>query len=242
MPVTFIGDVHGQMAALEELIPQCEGEIIFMGDLIDRGPHSREVVQRVRDLCLVGRASCLLGNHEFALVSSLGLPERGVQAKPQFFAAWCQVYGGYNTLLSYGVDEINIDDLREMMRTELEWMYALPWYLRRSVDGQEFIAVHAGLNDRDPLAQQLASLDDCDGWWHTDEQLPPSIYEHKRAAENPPDLSPDLCIVSGHTVQPEVFIDRNRVLCDTSGGRSGRRLSGVIWPEGRVISAKTADD
>mgnify|MGYP000713342670 CR=1 FL=1 len=202
MPVTFIGDVHGQMAALEELIPQCEGEISFMGDLIDRGPHSREVVQRVRDLCQHGRASCILGTHEFALVSSFGLPAWGVEAKPHFFSAWCQVYGGCNTLLSYGVEDINVDELRDLMRADLEWMHGLPWYLRRTIDGREFLAVHAGLNDRDPLQLQLAGLDDSAGWWQSEDQLPPSISEQKRAAVNQPDLPAVLCVVSGHTVQP----------------------------------------
>ena len=240
MPVTFIGDVHGQLAALEELLPQCQGHIIFVGDLIDRGPHSREVVRRVRELCDAGQASCILGNHEFALVSSVGLPEHGVPSKPHFFSAWCQVYGGFQTLVSYGFTQIDLEHVRSEMREDLEWMYKLPWYIRGEVEDRAYLVIHAGLNDRDSLSNQLAGIDNRDAWWQSTDQLPPAIYEHARAHQNPPDLDPELCVVSGHSVQDSVLVEANRLLCDTSGGRPNRRLSGVIWPQGTVISAATA--
>ncbi len=240
MPVTFIGDVHGQLDALDQILPQCEGQLVFMGDLIDRGPDSRGVVRRVRELCEEGRASCILGNHEFALVSSLGLPELGVPPKPHFFSAWCQIYGGFNTLISYEVENTDIDEVRSLFRDDLEWMYSLPWYFESEVDGRKYLAVHAGLNEREPLDLQIAGLVDTSQWWTSNEQLPPALYEHKRAVQIPPDLPQDLCIVSGHTVQPAVYVSDQRVLCDTSGGRPNRNLSAVVWPEGRVISAPTA--
>ena len=240
MPVTFIGDVHGQLAALEELLPQCQGTIIFMGDLIDRGPDSSGVVKCVRELCEADRAQCILGNHEYALVSSIGLPEKGIPANPDFFSAWCQVYGGYQTLLSYDVTEADLDLLRSDLRDDLEWMSELPWYLEGESDGRRFFVVHAGLNDREPFDLQVRAMADPKGWWDSTEQLPPVLYEHARAQQNPPDLDSDLCVVSGHTVQQEVVISDQRLLCDTSGGRPGRYLSGVIWPQGQVISAATA--
>lgn len=75
----IIGDVHGQLDALVELIQRLgyEGDgrrhpegrrLIFIGDLVDRGPNSFEVAELVRRLCEAGQALCLLGNHELNLV------------------------------------------------------------------------------------------------------------------------------------------------------------------------------
>lgn len=64
-----IGDVHGciiELAALLKSInPGPKDRIVFVGDLIDRGPASIEVAETVRELCLTRpRTHCVLGNHE----------------------------------------------------------------------------------------------------------------------------------------------------------------------------------
>jgi len=60
----IIGDVHGQYDPLLQLIeaiaPQEKEPVYFLGDLIDRGPNSAQVVEFVRQ----HRYRCLLGNHE----------------------------------------------------------------------------------------------------------------------------------------------------------------------------------
>ncbi len=64
MFLTLIGDVHGcyySMLALLEKIPKQENRIIFLGDLINKGPRSYEVYQFIR----AGGYECLKGNHEF---------------------------------------------------------------------------------------------------------------------------------------------------------------------------------
>ncbi|NRA37880.1 MAG: hypothetical protein HRU15_07055, partial [Planctomycetes bacterium] len=195
------------------------------------------VVHLVRSLCAEGRASCILGNHEFALVSSIGLPNYGVDSKPDFFAAWCQIYGGFNTLMSYGFHDPRIEDIREEMYDDLVWMYERPWFLEGSEQQHNYFVVHAGLNSRDDFLLQVNSLRHPDGWWNQRDMLPPQIYEHERAHQNPPDLPANLCVVSGHTVQHAVSLSAERILCDTSGGQKGRKLSAVIWPEGRIVSA-----
>ena len=83
----LIGDIHGELPALENLGRELgyavadgwrhpEGRLpIFLGDLVDRGAHSFEVASLVRELDLRGRALCLMGNHEYNLVAwSLGVP------------------------------------------------------------------------------------------------------------------------------------------------------------------------
>ncbi|MDF1798013.1 MAG: metallophosphoesterase [Planctomycetota bacterium] len=78
-PLVLIGDVHGELEALEallarpELDPTGDGSfggrtLCFLGDLVDRGPDSPGVLRRVRGLIDSGRAVSLLGNHELNLL------------------------------------------------------------------------------------------------------------------------------------------------------------------------------
>ena len=77
-PIDVVGDVHGERDALEALLGHLgygdgrhpEGRrLVFVGDLVDRGPDSPAVVERVMDLCERGVAQCLMGNHELNLVN-----------------------------------------------------------------------------------------------------------------------------------------------------------------------------
>ena len=71
-PLAVIGDVHGELAALERLLARPalgpDRFLVFVGDLIDRGPDSPGVVRRVRELVDAGRAQVVLGNHELNLL------------------------------------------------------------------------------------------------------------------------------------------------------------------------------
>jgi hypothetical protein len=76
-PVDIIGDVHGEIDALRRLLSRlgCSPErgvaqrpLIFVGDLVDRGPDSPAVVELVMQLVREGIAQVVLGNHEFNLL------------------------------------------------------------------------------------------------------------------------------------------------------------------------------
>lgn len=84
--VDVIGDVHGHLGALAALgrrlgyavddgwAHSAGRTLLFVGDLVDRGPHSLETAELVLGLCAAGRAVCLMGNHEYNLVATqLGL-------------------------------------------------------------------------------------------------------------------------------------------------------------------------
>ena len=76
-PLDFVGDVHGEWQVLQVLISKLgydgngfhpEGRrLVFLGDLVDRGPDSLAVFQFVRDLMEKERGFCILGNHELNL-------------------------------------------------------------------------------------------------------------------------------------------------------------------------------
>lgn len=77
-PLDIIGDIHGEYAALVRLLthlgydahgrhPQ-QRSLVFVGDLIDRGPDSHSVLQLVQQLVESGNAWCILGNHEINLL------------------------------------------------------------------------------------------------------------------------------------------------------------------------------
>ncbi len=237
MPVTFIGDVHGWADRLERVLAQVDGDLVFMGDLIDRGPDAPAVLDRVHDLCDQGRARCLMGNHEYALVRGVGCDELGIAAEPRFLQAWAERYGGDAVLDSYGLIHLDAVALRRVLGRHLPWLAALPWLLQGSVDGRQWYAVHAGLHDG-PLAPQLVELErGPESMRRRDIDQPPPLYAKQRAFLLPNDLPTGACVVSGHTPQPVARVGASRILCDTSGGQRDRVLSAVRFPDGRVFTS-----
>jgi hypothetical protein len=84
-PLDLVGDVHGELDALRSLLEHLGYEeggghpagrrLVFLGDLVDRGPDSPAVVRLVAGLVGDGGAACVLGNHELNLL--LGLRKEG---------------------------------------------------------------------------------------------------------------------------------------------------------------------
>ena len=72
-----IGDVHGKAGMLEDLLKTWDGQtqLLFLGDLIDRGEDSRRVLEMVKDLVDNQGAICLSGNHEYMFLTWLDNPE-----------------------------------------------------------------------------------------------------------------------------------------------------------------------
>lgn len=94
--VIAIGDVHGCDAALRAIMeavnPQADDTIIILGDCVDRGSHSRQVIEQLLALRSRCRLVCLLGNHEEMMLNF-------VDGKPQP-DDWLQC-GGAETVESY---------------------------------------------------------------------------------------------------------------------------------------------
>ncbi len=206
--VYAIGDIHGRLDLLEPLIEAiiadnearapARATIVFLGDYIDRGRRSREVVEFLLGDPAPGFALVtLLGNHEESLLTFLDDPERG--------AAWLD-YGGAETLRSYGVkaprggrDAEGRADLQAGLRAalpddHLEFMRGLSL----SHEVGDYLFVHAGVRPGRSLAAQLKQ----DLIWIRDEFLV-SAADHGRV------------IVHGHTIAFEPEIHDNRIGIDT---------------------------
>lgn len=134
----IIGDIHGHfdgmMALLEAIAPGKKDQIYFLGDLIDRGPKSAQVVDFVRN----SRYKCLLGNHEHMMLNAM--PNGKVEQSA--WQAWLYS-GGRETIESYR-------DTETMPYDDLEWMRSLPKYL----DLGNVWLVHAGVHPEKPFEQQ----------------------------------------------------------------------------------------
>ena len=70
-PLYAIGDIQGCGRALDALLARlpAHARLIFVGDLVNRGPQSLYCLRKVRDLCLAGRAVAVLGNHDLHLLA-----------------------------------------------------------------------------------------------------------------------------------------------------------------------------
>jgi serine/threonine protein phosphatase 1 len=131
-----IGDVHGHydalIALLDAIAPNKNEQIYFLGDLIDRGPKSADVV----DFVFRNKYRCILGNHEQMLLDVLG--NRHISG--EMFQAW--LYGGgYATLVSYN---------HKIPQEHIDWLKKLPKYL----DLGDVWLVHAGVDPTLPLEEQ----------------------------------------------------------------------------------------
>lgn len=68
-PYLIIPDLHGEIDLLHQVLDKFpDHSYVFLGDLVDRGPNSPDVVQTVIELCEAGRAVLCWGNHEDMMV------------------------------------------------------------------------------------------------------------------------------------------------------------------------------
>ena len=152
-----IGDIHGDLVALDLILSRlpaftAEDTIVFLGDYVDRGPDSKQVIQRIRDLAKNGPAKvvALRGNHEDAWLKVIdeGWPEfltpRGngcIECMRSFVDAPTPKFG----------ESIAEAEYRMLKRGEffpadvVAWMRELRFYY----EDEHAIYVHAGIRRTD---------------------------------------------------------------------------------------------
>ncbi len=130
----IIGDVHGCYDTLMALIEQLpkDAELIFVGDLVDRGPNSRKVIQLIRD----NNHLCVLGNHEDMMIDAYeDFLDYGA---PIWNSNWSD-NGGDLTFREY----TGVEDMYE----DVEWMRTLPRHIllddTKDKMGRSLLVTHA---------------------------------------------------------------------------------------------------
>jgi serine/threonine protein phosphatase 1 len=234
--VWAVGDIHGRLDLLEPLVEAIIADAaastpdrtmaIFLGDYIDRGPASAEVIRYLAGLSNEAGVEWrfLKGNHEEAMLNFLKDPAFGVE--------WCQ-YGGGATLRSYGLREPDIKHRVEAWRgLALDLDHRIPAAERAFLDNLElslavgdYFFAHAGARPGKTLAEQTAH----DLMWVRRSFLDsPEVFEK--------------VVVHGHTPADAVHIDHRRIGLDTRAYESGMLSAARLAGTGRaVIQAISAD-
>ncbi|HZV06160.1 MAG TPA: metallophosphoesterase family protein [Gemmataceae bacterium] len=211
--VYAIGDVHGRADLLLQLLALIDSDLltrptaravqVFLGDYIDRGPWSRQVIDIILERARHHELILLKGNHESYLSQFLRMPS--------VLASWRQV-GGFETLLSYGVvPQLNAgaEELQRMAAALAEQLVdshkAFFDRLRVSYSCGSYFFVHAGVRPGIPLERQKEQ----DALWIREEFL---LCEENF----------DKMIVHGHTPVREAEYHRNRINIDTGAYATGK--------------------
>ncbi len=208
-----IGDIHGRVDLLDRMLNCIDADLasnpvrvgieVYMGDYIDRGPASRDVVDRLVARTRTFRAVFLKGNHEGYLT--------GFLANPAILMDW-QSYGGLETLMSYGITpSINADAAtRAQLAAALD--QALPeshrqfiGNLQSSFTCGDYFFAHAGVRPGVALAKQREE----DLLWIRQDFL---LHEEDFGK----------IVVHGHTPVPQPDIRSNRINIDTGAYATGR--------------------
>ncbi len=141
-----IGDVHGCIAELDELLLKVEyrvgkDRLVFAGDLVDRGPDSVGVVRRAQEL----GARTVLGNHE----------DKHIR-----FAKWTKkLHSGEVTKHPMKFDEPKTKIQSGLSDADLHWLENLPLYIRLGkFNGRKFVVVHGGLEFNKPIEKQPKNM------------------------------------------------------------------------------------
>ena len=223
-----IGDIHGRDDLLDELharirrdaddAPDLAKTVVYLGDYIDRGPGSRNVIDSLLRGPLPGfEVIHLLGNHEAMLLDFLD----------DLAAAQMWLFNGGNaTLESYEVEPCFATDRRDLARLHEEASARLPpahlaflRSLRLTYSDGDYFFCHAGVRPELALSEQSRE----DLLWIRDEFLLS-------------DLELDKIVVHGHSITDEVEVQVNRIGIDTGAWFSGHLTALVLeGAERRVI-------
>lgn len=208
-----VGDIHGRRDLLDDLLTRIDADdaargpaqtqIIFLGDLIDRGSDSRGVVERLIQLREVsGNVRLLSGNHEELMIRVYDGDKRATSLFHRV--------GGRETMLSYGMSEAEYDavDLSELAALIPNYVPLAHIDFLKSFDdwieAGDYLFVHAGIRPGLAIEEQETS----DLRWIRRE-----FTEHKGAFSH--------MVIHGHTITDGVDEQSNRVGIDTGAFATG---------------------
>lgn len=212
--VYAIGDIHGCLPQLLELERRIESDagafegekwIVTLGDYVDRGAFSAQVIEHLLHPPAPGfRRFSLVGNHEQMMLDFLDDPA----AHPYWLDE-----GGAATLASYAAEQAETDRFAAIPAEHVQLLRDLPISL--SLPGCYF--VHAGIRPGLPLAAQQ------------DEDL---IWIREPFLSAP--LAGEVRVVHGHTPGPRPVVTRHRICVDTQCFLTGELTAVRLTPDGDV--------
>jgi serine/threonine protein phosphatase 1 len=229
-PIYAIGDIHGQLALLEDILDRIERDggrnarIVFLGDYVDRGPDSRGVIDLLDQGLTDGRNwVCLKGNHDRLFEWFITPPEPRQDSHLLVGYHWFHDrIGGIETAESYGIK------LRPHIRQKAlaeELFAAVPdrhltflqgLQLSHAEAGKFF--VHAGVRPGVPLDAQVEE----DLLWIRQEFLKD-------------DSDHGALVVHGHTPVDAPDLHANRLNLDT-GAAYGGPLTAAVFDGDEVFT------
>lgn len=208
-----VGDIHGRLDLLDELLQRIHDDLdrrparktllVFVGDLIDRGPASAQVIERLRTYRHRGvRTVFLLGNHEEVLLRILA-------GESSLVPSWL-MFGGAECLESYGISPKTLramspDEVVAAIRDAIPSAHVE--FLEGFIDTCRFgdyLFVHAGIRPGVEIEQQRQT----DLRWIRE----PFLFDK---------TDHGFVVVHGHTISPEVEERPNRIAIDTGAYRTG---------------------
>ena len=214
-----IGDIHGRLDRLDELmakLPLVPGDrLVFLGDYVDRGPHPKEVVDRLIEIRAAWPCVFLLGNHESMFLDFLGWRGDAFFGGDAFL-----LNGGDRTLASYGYFD----------SAEPGKDFALPddhrdFYEGLVLDHREgdYLFVHAGLHPRQLRGSDLG--------YAMRRSRPEDLLWNRTSGDMPHGLG--VTIVYGHTPRSDFGVRWNEpfsIGIDT-GATYGGPLTAIRLPD-----------
>ena len=211
-PLFAIGDIHGCAPELHRLLAELpltkDSTVVFLGDLIDRGNYSREVVDTIIDLSKKYKVVALCGNHEDMFLEFL------LQSRTPEAASFI-MNGGSSTLASYADDSGNYTIPEEHMKFFNE--------LRLYYETEKFFFVHAGVPEV-PISQM-------------DPEFHRPVFLWTRNPFLTSDFPWEKIIVHGHTPVASAEIRSNRINIDTGCFYDGK-LTAIEVHSGAIFSVE----
>ena len=211
--VYAIGDIHGRLDLLDALLElvaadeaaRCAADtrLIFLGDLVDRGPDSRGVVERLMALAARRPVRFLLGNHEEVFLRALDGDIKALRFLTRI--------GGRETLLSYGISEedyraLDFKQLLTLAQARVpEKHRAFLRSFEKWIELGDYLFVHAGIRPGVELDEQKQS----DLCWIRDDFL-----SHREGFGK--------MVIHGHSITEDIDEQPNRIGIDTGAFASGR--------------------
>ena len=219
----MIGDIHGALNLLNKLLACLEGrQIVVVGDLCDRGPDTRGVIQRLIDVGAVG----VIGNHDLWFVQWAS----GGELDPFAMTA---VMGGRETLASYGVTPREAERRTTAPPEHAEWLSNLHLVIDLNVSGDSYWVTHAGITSH----REMSGLSPA-------EVVPFLANNHPEdllwPANEPSSMLPvDRPIIMGHRVQKAPFDNGHTIAIDTGARyQSGGSLTALLLPEREFVTVE----